>query len=193
MEPNKVKELLEKYYDGLTSLEEDMFLQDYFCQHEVPKELLVDKELFLYRSSAGLTTALMNSGIEQKLSSLVAKLEKGEKENRKIDWWYKAGGIAAAVAFLVLSCLFYFKPTKEPVLKDTYKNPQLAYNEARRALLFVSQQLNRGTKPLSQMDIINDSMDELSSFSSFGESLESLELISKYYDEKKVITHKKNR
>jgi len=46
METNRVKELLENYFEGQTSLEEENMLHDYFASGEIDAELLPYKELF---------------------------------------------------------------------------------------------------------------------------------------------------
>ena len=55
MELNKIKQLLGKYYEGITSVEEDQFLKDYFQNDSVPAELEADRELFSYTASEANT------------------------------------------------------------------------------------------------------------------------------------------
>ena len=43
----KVRKILERFYQGETTLEEERWLQDYFSSATVPEELMADKELFM--------------------------------------------------------------------------------------------------------------------------------------------------
>jgi len=96
---------------------------------------------------------------------------------------YTLASIAAGFAILVVCYLFISKQVNENKIKDTYSNPQLAYAEMKRTLLYLSEKLNKGTKPLSQVGKLNQGMETFSSFSSFGSGLKQLELVSKYYDQ----------
>jgi hypothetical protein len=179
MEPNKIKQLLEKYYEGITSIEEDQVLKDYFQNQSVPSELETDKELFTYTSLEAKTLPI-GSQLEQKLIKWIDNQESDEKKIRRLSWGYRISGIVATAAVVLICYLTIFKPKKEIMFKDTYDNPQVAYAEAKKALLYISKQLNKGTKPLSQVGKLNAEMDKLSSISSLNDGLTQLELISKY-------------
>lgn len=45
---DKIKELIEKYFDGFTSAEEEVFLRRFFTSGNVPDELAMYKPLFTY-------------------------------------------------------------------------------------------------------------------------------------------------
>jgi len=185
----QIKQLLGKYYDGNTSKEEEQFLKDYFRYSSVPAELDTDKELFLYTASENNAVPL-NSQFEQKLSNWIDEQGENEKKTRRLFWSYRIAGIAATFAIIVVCYLTLFQSkTNVPIAlkdKDTYDNPQLAYAEAKRALLYISQQLNKGTAPLSQVGKLNTGMNKLSSISSLNDGFEQLELVSKYYNTSKT-------
>jgi hypothetical protein len=42
----RIRKMLERFYQGETTLEEEKWLEDYFSSTTVPEELLADKELF---------------------------------------------------------------------------------------------------------------------------------------------------
>lgn len=182
MELDKIKQLLEKYYEGITTIEEEQILKDYFQHQSVPAELEADKELFAYVASEAKTIPV-SSQLEQKLSNWIDKQEVTKKKVKMISWSYRAAGIAACIAVVAVAYFTQVKPKKEFAnYQDTYDNPKLAYAEAKRALLYISQKLNKGTEPLSHVSKLNTGMDELSSISSLHDGLEQLELVSKYYN-----------
>jgi hypothetical protein len=186
MELNEIKTLLEKYYDGLTSSEEDQALRNIFCRQRVPDELAADREFFLYLDSQKKIVP-MNRGLQKKLASQIDSWNKKERRVRYIHLGYKFASIAAVIAILIVSYLIIKPPENKHVItvyeKDTYADPKLAYAEVKRTLLYISEKLNKGTKPLSHVSRLNEAMEEFSSFSSFGSGLKQLELISKYYDQ----------
>jgi hypothetical protein len=184
MELNEIKKLLEKYYEGSASLEEEKHLRIYFQNHEVPDELSADKELFAHVQHE-ISTVPVSFGLEEKLSVWVDQQEQVDHKSKRKLFILKISSIAAGVALLVFSYITVDQYNKKKLSKDTFKDPQMAYAEVKRTLLYISEQLNRGTRPLSNVSKINEGMVGMSAFSSFGSGLKELELVSKYYDESK--------
>jgi hypothetical protein len=181
MELNEIKLLLAKFYEGSTSLEEEHSLRDYFRDNTVPEELATDRELFMYSLNEAKLVP-MNSGLEKKLEHWIDLQDAGEKKTRHIQLWYKVASVAAGIAILVVCYLFIVKQDNEIKPKDTYTDPQIAYAQVKQTLLYISEKLNKGTKPLNQMSKLNQGMEHFSSFSSFGSGLKQLEM-SSYYDQ----------
>ena len=76
MEIKLIVELLDKYYGGKTTLEEESELKHFFQQDNVPSELQADRKLFL-----------LYTGLAQQPISLPPELEKRLSAN--IDQWEK--------------------------------------------------------------------------------------------------------
>ena len=182
MELKIIKVLLEKFYEGSTSLEEEKNLRDYFRNSSVPDELACDKELFLF-SSGETETIPVSSGLEQKLELLIDRQDKVETKTKQIRLWYKIASVAAGLAILLVCYLFISKEGQVNKMKDTYTDPQIAYAQVKQTLLYISETLNKGTKPLAQVSKLNQGMEQFSSFSSFGSGLKQLDMVSKYYDQ----------
>lgn len=182
MELNEIKILLEKYYEGLTSIEEEYALRNFFAQQNVPDEMASDRELFSHLDTESKIIPV-SSQLPDKLESWIDRRNKNEQKTRYIRLGYKLASIAAGIAILVVCYLFVNQNQKKLVSEDTYSDPQLAYAEVKRTLLYISEKLNKGTKPLSNVSRLNRGVEELSSFSSFGSGLKQLELVSKYYEQ----------
>ena len=189
MELNHIKQLLEKYFEGNTSVEEETLLKDFFRYRPVPAEMEADKQLFLYTSSES-NMHIKNAALEQKLVDWIDQQESGPKTFRINPWVYRLVGVAAFVAIIVTCYITISHPKNEVAIKDTYKSPEIAYAETKKALLYVSQQLNKCTAPLGQMDKLNTGMNRLSSVSSLNNGLEQIEIVSKYYDNAKSENNK---
>ena len=164
MDSTRVRQLLEKYYEGQTSFEEENQLKSYF-EGDVPAEFEVDKELF-----AGLA----NDKNASMLNSLVDNQEETGK-GKTVDLHKRLRWTLRIAAVLVLAFTIYMANhnSVEPVMveekqtemEDTYENPELAYLETKKALLYLSAQLNKGTDELKNISKINQSIEQLTKLS----------------------------
>ncbi len=141
MELKKIKPLLVKYYDGSTSVEEEVLLKAFFEQKDIPDYLKPDKEMFLFYASEKEEEYLPD--FEKDILQAI-EYEKESKESKirhfpKYLYWVSS---VAASLLIVLSLYFY---QKSPSLEDTYDNPELAYLETKKVLYSVSSKLNKGT------------------------------------------------
>jgi len=140
MNTQEIYSLLEKYYEGRCSDEEEQALMRYFREEEVPPEIMAEKELFnSYVESFPVPEP--DSGFEQRIiSSLDREIE---RRNRKATnrFLYAVMSAAAALLLLVGSWYFFIRRT-EPA--DTFKDPVLAYNETVKILYNVSSRMNEG-------------------------------------------------
>jgi hypothetical protein len=173
-----IRELLEKYLEGLTSLEEEEVLKAYFKEGNVPKE---------FRSEAHWFENISNQHLEeeeiQSLQGVLSRwVDEQEKHSRKLKIRLWTFGIAAGLALLIGS-VFVINTFRSGKIEDTYQDPQIAYLEAKKVLLYVSQTLNKGTDRLQSVSRIEEGSEAMSIFSTFGSGLKNLELISKYGDE----------
>jgi hypothetical protein len=185
MELNEIKKLLEKYYDGNSSLEEDNLIMQFFRNNQVPDDLITDQELFLrtYKIKATIPNSI---GLEDKLIDIINREANKESKRAKTYLFYKISSIAAGIAIVVITYLAIQNKTTKNTLADTYEDPKLAYEQVKRTLLYISQNLNHGTEKLEHVSKINQGFSGLSAFSSFNSGLKDLELVSKYYNENKI-------
>lgn len=132
---NNIENLLEKYENGETSLQEEQQLKDYFSQDTVAPHLEMYKPMFTY--------FLVNQQ-EQFTKQLPLKTKK--RFNYK---WLSV----AAVAVLMVS-VFVTKPfsTGEPTFTD---QEIIEINNAKEALAIMSKHLNQGTTQVGYLDAIN--------------------------------------
>jgi len=158
MKQEQIQKLLEKFYNGGTTLEEEKKLRDYFLGGEVPEPLAADREYFL---------AMADSHNNKSSSSLSASLENlidaRASETRVHRLHIKpvlARSLSMAASLLILVGVYFTWMRQVP--KDTYTDPQLAYQETQRILLYVSQQFNKGAGQLARLDEINTPAREMS-------------------------------
>jgi hypothetical protein len=177
MDLNQIKHLLTKYFEGVTTLEEERLLQTYFTE-----EIEIPDELVSYRQQFVLLKVVADNKPDPKELELriAAQIDNQTIIMQPVSYYRSLYRImiAASIALLigVSGILIYQNQKNSP--KDTYNDPQLAYNEAQRALLYVSQKMNKGIKPLSNVAKINTGTDKLKSLGKLDESLGMLNLVS---------------
>ncbi|MDC8000468.1 hypothetical protein POV26_05435 [Aequorivita todarodis] len=131
MESVNVKKLLEAYFEGNTSLEEEKKLQDYFTNQTVADDLVQYQPIF-----AGLKAA------KEERSSKAFTLPESKPKTIK-TWWYSAAAILV-MAFGAGS--FYFS---QPHYTQEEKEALAAFEKSKNAMLLLSENLNKGAEQLT--------------------------------------------
>ena len=122
MKEELLKELLEKYYNGDTSVEEELSLKEYFSGDEVHPGYEAEKEIFrLYSASEEITAP--DDGLEARIKLAIDHLEEHQSKQTPVIRRYTVMSIAAALLILVAS-YFMLKHHAEP--EDTFSDPRLA-------------------------------------------------------------------
>jgi hypothetical protein len=86
--------------------------------------------------------------------------------------------IAASIALIVgISGLLIYN-AQNRASKDTFSDPRLAYLETQRTLLYISNKMNKGIEPLSNISKINTGTEELRNLGKIDKSLGMLNLVS---------------
>lgn len=154
METDKIKRLLERYYDGRTSEEEDEKLLQLFMQEELPPDMNADKEFFLQLHNCKHSDGEMPQDLEQRLGKMIDLWDCGvrqrntRKRNRSIKLRMTAG-IAASI--LILASAGIYMHTAKNNADNTEVN-QETYAQAQNAILKFSTTLNKG---LEQVEAAN--------------------------------------
>jgi hypothetical protein len=156
METKEVKVLLQRYFEGETSLEEERLLEEYFASGDVAVELLEYKEFFSGLNE--LSQSYPDQGINNEIMDYILEQEFSEK-TRYRGLWKTVTGIAAAI-ILILGGLLIYDQQRSP-FKDTYSNPDEAYMQAQKTLRYISSKYNSGFVQLSKTKSYNKALAEL--------------------------------
>jgi len=138
MDSSQVKILLEKYWQAETSVEEESRLKAYFQRKDVAEDLEHYRGLFQFFEEEALIELPGEIEVPAQKSSTIRNLSTN---------WIRS--VAAAV-ILALGIYFFIMPDKENVAVrdlayvDTYESPELAYEEAKKALFYLSGKMNKG-------------------------------------------------
>ena len=187
-----IEELLEKYYNGDTSLEEERKLHWYFQTQEIPMHLKPDAEIFRYHYKR--TREEVTPELSEKLLKLINEQEKKSRFIVPVITIRWISGIAASILILLSLWIGIGRDSLQKRHRsgfaDTFDDPQLAYIETKKALLLVSEKLNTGTKELQYLKKYNQSVGMLEPILSFGPSIQRLDKISKFNEATELITKK---
>lgn len=132
MEFNKIEDILEKYFQGETSIAEEKELKDYFSSPNVAQHLEQYKSMFGYFSQVK----------EQKSTQEIPL-----KTNKRNVAWLSIA--ASAVVLLGIGTYFYVseKNTVDTVAQTelgTYDDPEEALAATQKALALLSNNVNVG-------------------------------------------------
>lgn len=134
MELARIETLLEAYFEGNTSLAEEAILRDYFKGNRVDASLQMYQPLFASLEMAGSEVSQREIKIPTKPSGF------------QNTWWY---GIAASVVVILTVGGMLFS---NPSISQEEKEALVTFNESKKALLLLSENLNKGTGQLALVD-----------------------------------------
>jgi len=185
----EIRKLLDRFYLGETSLEEEMILQKYFSSASIPEELMPDRDLFssLRKASDSVTVP---EGLNQKILNVIDQQEKKVSRTRRISI-FSLSGLAAGLLVVIALYVGYFSDGRSTrfayQLTDTYEDPLDAYEEARRTLAYVSAKLNTGTNELEHVvQASKVTSDPLKSLSKINKGNKELNLLGQLQRVKKI-------
>ena len=157
-----IEKILEKYWQGETNLDEENQLRTFFNQPNVPNHLRIYQPLFVYQINE--QQKRVSDNFEEQVLERIRQYDEPMKPviNRTLssNWLRYAAILIIGVA--IFGGYQYYQSTQKSELiaqADTYENPEEAYVEARKALLLVSNQLNKGEKGMSRLSTFTDVQD----------------------------------
>jgi len=137
MEPDKIEDILEKYFEGETSVAEENQLREYFSSSNVAQHLEQYKPMFGYFSQTK----------EQMSTHEIPLLPKSRDKKRNVAWLSIA---ASAVVLLGIGTYFFVSEQKETTAVasqtelGTYQDPEEALKATQKALALLSNNVNVG-------------------------------------------------
>lgn len=158
MDYHEVRQLLEKYWSGNTSLEEERSLKIFFSTHttDLPEDLMEVASLFEYYEETALQTMPAFS------SPWDIKEATGQRRFRilKSYWDY------AAIFILILASVWILKPTGKTIsqsvaIQDTYQDPEQAMIATQKALQVLANNLNRGKDEMEKLALFHEAQQKV--------------------------------
>ncbi len=143
MNTEALKQQIDSFFDGNLSEHEEQALRDYLASHDVPEELQHDKRVIL--SLVAHQPVGVPEGLEERLSTYIDHLPTRKRIPLFVNSQRWIAAIAATI-MLAFSVGLYYASTPRTLNEQELH----ACAEAQRALLLVSQKLNKGTDQWQQ-------------------------------------------
>jgi len=157
MDSKKLEELLQKYWDCETSLEEEQQLHEYFRTENVPEQLKETAALFHYFEQQ--KSKAVNQQFDK---TLLGKLKK--PQGRVTNLIQTSLKIAAGVAVLVVAVFFVREEIRKRdaiAMEDTFEDPQKALEETKKALLMIPKGFGSAERQAKKINLINEAQDKI--------------------------------
>jgi hypothetical protein len=159
MDSKQLEQLLEKYWNCETSLEEEKQLRDYF-QGEVPESLKETADLFRYFE----TQQAKSVGGSDFDVAVIKKIKHQKPEGKSVSLFVNYARIAAGLIVVVTATYFVRQEVRKaypPEIVDTYSDPKLALEETKKALMMISKGFNKAQKEAGKIKAFNEAEEKL--------------------------------
>lgn len=160
MDSKKTEELLARYWNCETSLEEEQQLREYFRGGHIPDSLNDTATLFRYfedQKKKSVNDALLEIPVP------------GKDISKKSGTSYLIRNtlrMAAGIAVLTASVWLVHNEINKDLpqeLKDTHTNPQLAFEETKKALLMISKNFGIAEEQAKKINLFNEAREKVHS------------------------------
>ena len=152
MNAEELNRLIEKYYNGESTEEEERTLRDHFKNNDIPEGYEAEKVIFGYYTAAGEVPE-PSEDFEARIMLRIDATD-SKSRSRKFRRFILPYLSAAAGLLILAGSWFFFIHRQEPA--DTFKDPVIAYAETMKILRNVSSQLNHGVETLEPVGKINE-------------------------------------
>ncbi|CAN5607912.1 hypothetical protein BH10BAC4_BH10BAC4_26240 [soil metagenome] len=168
MDSKIVDQLLEKYWMCETSLEEEQQLRDFFLGNTVPEPLKATGEMFRFFD------AEKNKSLNENFEPTVTKQLRQRHKGKMVSMvsFANIARIAAGILVVVASVYFIRQEVRKSVpeeLQDTYSDPELAFEETKKALMMISNSFGKAKHETEKIKVFNDAERKIQNKESEGE------------------------
>ena len=154
MDSNEIKQLLEKYWNCETSLEEEQQLREYFRGNNVPEALKEMSELFRY-----FEMQKKDSLIQTFDGEVMKRIKEERPQGKVVKMMFNVARIAAGLVVVVAATYFVREEIRKsypPEIADTYSDPKLAFEETKKALMMISKGFGKAQKETRRINLLNE-------------------------------------
>lgn len=153
MDSKQIEQLLEKYWNCETSLEEEQQLRNYF-RGKVPQNLQEVAQIFQYfgnQQKKELSSPDFDEAVKR-------KIRQHRPAGKMINLSFVAR-IAAGLLVVLVATYFVRNEIRKAYpaeVADTYSDPELALEETKKALMMLSKGFNRAQKEAGKLKVFNE-------------------------------------
>ena len=165
MELNRIEILIERYWNCVTTVEEERELQEFFNSNEVPDSMAEVAQLFKYYASQQ-QKKLKDKGFDYSVLQQVKNTK--SPKIRKLESNFQNYMRVSAVLVLVIGGSLIFRlgiwqGEKPPMVlvEDTFSTPEEAYAETKRAFELIASKMNAGRTQTEKIKILSEAEDKI--------------------------------
>lgn len=158
MDSKEIGQLLEKYWNCETSLEDEQILRSYFSGPNVHDQLKDAADLFRFFESERKRS--LEENFDHDMMRSVKKTERTTKVISMVRW-VQVARIAAGVLVMVAAGYFVrneIMKSKDQVqaLEDTFTDPKDALEETKKALMMISRSFGKAKEGAGKINLFNE-------------------------------------
>jgi hypothetical protein len=155
MDSKTIEALLEKYWNAETTLEEEQQLKEYFSNGNVHETMQPAAALFRFFD------AEKNKSLNEKFDTAVTKELRKRREGKIISMvsFRNVTRIAAGIVVVVAATYFIRSEVRKSYpqeLQDTYSDPQMAFEETKKALKMISNSFGKAKHETGKIKMFNE-------------------------------------
>jgi hypothetical protein len=151
MKQEELRKLLELYYSGSSTSEDEIILREYFSGNDIFPGYEAETEIFAHYSVEEIISG-PSGNFEQRIIKSIDDLESTRSPRRRT--MYITIISVAATLLILTGSYFFFTRAGEP--KDTFSDPAIAYAETMKILNEVSAKMEIGTRRLEPISKLNE-------------------------------------
>jgi hypothetical protein len=151
-------DLLQKYWNCETSLEEEKQLREYFGGPDIPEQLKETASVFRYFEEAK-KKSLNDVAFD---GQVMRKVDPRQGQIRRLV--YNSMRIAAGLVVVIAATWFIRTEVRQTIpqeMVDTYDDPELAFEETKKALLMISKSFGTAEQHARKINMFNEAQEEI--------------------------------
>lgn len=156
MDYRDIRTLLEKYWQGESSLEEEKQIKLFFSRHpdKLPDDLEEIRDLF------GFYEDELHMNAPEFPPLFIQDIKKKNDSPGRIFILLKSYWKYAAILLLLLGSMVLYQSVHHEksltTAEDTYQEPQKAFETTRKALELIAANLNKGKNGMEKLSLLNE-------------------------------------
>lgn len=186
MNLQEIERLLEKYFEGESTLSEEEQLRKFFASGRIPEQWNDLARYFNYLDQQK-DLVITDPDFDEKIMANVKGNILGVITDIHRPWIYWIVGAAASILILV-AVFVKFDPFSRK-FDDTFKDPQVAYMEAKKILLYVSGKFNQGTRNLEPVSVLQAGLNEMKPVSAYSKAVNNMSKLNEVEKVHKMISN----
>jgi hypothetical protein len=184
MNLKEIEELLEKFYEGNTTLAEEQQLREYFTREAVPPHLSEHADLFRFYAVSG-KEELPDPEFESRFFTAIEESPAIQLHAGRKQFFFLTG--IAATLLILAGIIFIFR---NDVLRSSSKNAinnEIAYQQAKNALVMLSANFNTGLDQAQKLGNFQKGLKEVQKLRAFQKGIDQMNKLSKFYQYQQII------